>query len=77
MWLGLLYLTAADDPDADGATVLVCAWEAGRERPLTSAGPREAVSDIVRMVREAASSGTSLVAPQCDACGTPLELPFG
>lgn len=76
MWLGLLYLTAADAPDADGDTVLVCLWKAGRDRPLTFAGPREAAPDIARLVRTAASSCGSIRAPRCDACGTPLELPL-
>lgn len=76
MWLGLLYLTAAEAPDSDGDTVLVCAWEAGRERPLTVAGRREAVPDIARLLRQAASSCTSILAPRCDACGTPLDLPL-
>lgn len=76
MWLGLLYFTSAEAPDANGDTVLFCAWGAGRERPLTFGGPREAAADIARLVREAASSCTSILAPQCDACGTPLELPL-
>jgi len=76
MWLGLLYFASDDAPDGGGDTVLVCAWAAGRERPITFAGPREAVSDLVRTVREAASSSISLVAPRCDACGTPLDLPL-
>jgi hypothetical protein len=73
MWLGLIYFSAADAP-AD--SVVVCAWVADRERPLTFSGPRATVPDIARLIRRAASSSTWIVAPRCDACGTPLDLPL-
>jgi hypothetical protein len=73
MWLGLIYFSAAD---AGGETTVVCAWLADRDGPLTFAGPRQAVPDILRLIRRAASSSTWIVAPRCDACGTPLDLPL-
>jgi hypothetical protein len=76
MWLGLLYFTAAEAPDAGGDTAVVCTWVAGRTRPLTFSGPPEGVPDIALLLRRAASSTTWIVAPRCDACGTPLELPL-
>lgn len=72
MWLGLLYLPSADD----GAQVILCAWEHGRERPFTVAGPLTAVTDMARFLREAAAGApTPLLMPRCDACLEPLDLP--
>lgn len=76
MWLGLLYFPPAEAPDAGDERIVVCAWVADHDRPLTFAGPPEAVPDIARLIRRAASSSTWLVAPRCDACGTALELPL-
>ena len=70
MWLGLLYLPST----ADGDQVILCAWERGRERPFTPAGPLDAVAQMARVLREAVLPG-SLLAPRCDECLTPLDLP--
>jgi len=73
MWLGLIYFSGAD---VGGERAVVCAWVADREGPLTFSTPRVAVPDIARLIRRAASSSTWIVAPRCDACGTPLDLPL-
>ncbi|CAA9507439.1 MAG: hypothetical protein AVDCRST_MAG67-2520 [uncultured Solirubrobacteraceae bacterium] len=72
MWLGLLYL-----PSDDGDEVILCAWEHGRERPFTVAGPLHAVPEMARVLREAAASaGTPPLLPRCDGCLQPLDLPL-
>lgn len=76
MWLGLLYLTSDDD---DGACddVILCAWEHGRDRPFTVAGPLHAVPEMARWLREAGTSiSTPPEPPRCDGCLTPLDLPL-
>jgi hypothetical protein len=76
MWLGLLYLSAGETDACDGdAAVLLLAWEEGRLRPLTVGVPLDAVSQIAGLLREAAQTAPVL-APRCDACDTPLELPL-
>lgn len=55
-------------------TVLLLAWEAGRDRPRTVGGPLHAVAHMARMLREAAQHAP-LRPPWCDACRTPLDLP--
>jgi hypothetical protein len=76
MWLGLLYLAPDETGQCDGEkTVLLLAWEAGRDRPLTVGGPISAVAQLARLLREAAQQAP-LLPPQCDACGTPLDLPL-
>ena len=76
MWLGLLYLSPGE---ADGCygeeTVLLLAWEAGRDRPFTVGGPVCAVAQMVRLLREA-TQRAPLLLPRCDACGTPFDLPL-
>jgi hypothetical protein len=73
MWLGLLYLPSSED----GEEVILCAWEGGRERPFTVAGPLHAVTDMARLLREAAAgSGTATLPPRCDACLEPFDLPL-
>ncbi|MGH2942094.1 MAG: hypothetical protein ACRDLN_04895 [Solirubrobacteraceae bacterium] len=72
MWLGLLYL-----PSDDGDEVILCAWERGRDRPLTVAGPLHAVPEMARVLREAdARVGAPTLLPRCDSCLTPLDLPL-
>jgi hypothetical protein len=76
VWLGLLYLPPGEADECDGEeTVLLLAWEAGRDRPLTVAGPICAVAQMARLLREATQQAP-LLRPQCDACGTPLDLPL-
>jgi hypothetical protein len=76
MWLGLLHLSAAEAAACDGEdTVLLLAWEAGRERPLTVSGPITAVAQLARLLRQAAEQAP-LLPPRCDACGTPFDLPL-
>jgi hypothetical protein len=76
MWLGLLYLSSGGADECDGEeTVLLLAWEAGRDRPLTVGGPISAVAQLARLLREAAQQAPLLL-PRCDACGTPLDLPL-
>lgn len=75
MWLGLTYFTADDADEDDGAMVMLCAWEAGRARPLTIAAPSGAVAQMVRMLREP-GGGASIAMPRCDACGTTFDLPL-
>lgn len=76
MWLGLLYLSPGEADECDGEeTVLLFAWEAGRDRPLTVGGPISAVAQLARLLREAAQQAPLLM-PRCDACGTPLDLPL-
>ena len=71
MWLGLLYL-----PSDDGAEVILCAWERGRDRPFTVAGPLDTVPEMARMLQAAgASAGTPPVLPRCDGCLQTLDLP--
>lgn len=73
MWLGLLYLPSADD----GEQVILCAWEPGRERPFTVAGPLASVPDMARFLREAAAGmPMPLQPPRCDACLEPFDLPL-
>ena len=74
MWLGLLYLSAGETDDGE-ETVVLLAWQAGRHRPLTVGGPVGAVTQIARMLREA-TRHAPILPPQCDACGTPLDLPL-
>jgi hypothetical protein len=75
MWLGLLYLPS-DDGD-DDAEVILCAWEQGRDRPFTVAGPINAVPQMARVLREAgASASRPPLLPRCDDCLTPLDLPL-
>lgn len=72
MWLGLLYLPSADDSNQ----VVLCAWQRGRQRPFTLAGPLSAVTDMARYLRdEAAGAATPLQMPRCDACREPFDLP--
>jgi hypothetical protein len=72
MWLGLLYL-----PSDDGDEVILCAWDRGRDRPFTVAGPLHSVPEMARVLREAgACSGTPPLLPRCDGCLTPLDLPL-
>lgn len=73
MWLGLLYFIPEDTAE-DGPMVMLRAWETGRPRPLTVAGPVGAVPQIVRMLREA-GRGAAIEVPRCDACGTSFDLP--
>lgn len=70
MWLGLLYLpvTVGDDD------VILCAWQRGRDRPFTLAGPRHAAPDMARALRQIGAGGL-IEAPRCDACSTPIDLP--
>ena len=76
MWLGLLYLTPGEAVRDDGEeTVVLLAWEAGRDRPLSVGGPISAVAQLARLLREAARQ-VPLLPPRCDACGTPLDLPL-
>jgi hypothetical protein len=86
MWFGLLYGMCEDAPApgarldahpaaAEGAMVILYAWEAGRDRPFTVAGPLSATPDMVRLLRDAAI-GTQLLTPHCDACGAALDLPL-
>jgi hypothetical protein len=56
-------------------SVLLLAWEAGRDRPLTVGGPIGAVAQLARLLRDAARQAP-LLPPRCDACGTPLDLPL-
>ena len=71
MWLGLLYL-----PSDDGDEVVLCAWEHGRDRPFTVAGPLDAVPEMARTLREAdVRTGRPTLLPRCDGCLTPLDLP--
>jgi hypothetical protein len=71
MWLGLLYL-----PSDDSAEVILCLWERGRDRPVTIAGPLQAVPEMARVLRGAgACAGTPPLRPRCDACLTALDLP--
>jgi hypothetical protein len=70
MWLGLLYL-----PSVQGAEVILCAWEDGRDRPFTVAGPLHAVPEMARMLR-AAGSGATTLTPRCDRCLAALDLPL-
>jgi len=75
MWLRLLYLTAdeVDDPD-QGETVILYSWERGRGAPLTVGCPLASAPRIAGLLRQACAR-TGVVAPRCDACGTPLDLP--
>ena len=73
MWLGLLHIPPEETDDED--TVLLLAWEAGRDRPLTVGGPLHAVAQMACMLREAAQQAP-LSPPRCDACRTPLDLPL-
>jgi hypothetical protein len=76
MWLGLLHLSAGETDACDGQDmVLLLAWESGRMRPFTIGGPITAVADLARLLRQAAEQ-TPLLAPRCDACGTPFDLPL-
>lgn len=73
MWLGLLYLPSADD----GEQVILCAWEHGRERPFTVAGPLASVTDMARFLREAAADMPTPPQPRrCDVCPEPFDLPL-
>jgi hypothetical protein len=74
MWLGLVHIPHAETEDGED-TVLLLAWEAGRDRPLTVGGPRHAVAQMARTLREAAQHAP-LLPPRCDACRTPLDLPL-
>ena len=72
MWFGLLY-----DPSDDGAEVILCAWEHGRDRPFTVAGPLHAVPEMARVLREAAArSAIAPLTPRCDSCLETLDLPL-
>jgi hypothetical protein len=76
MWLGVLHLTPGETDRCGGEdAVLLLAWEAGRERPLTVGAPIAAVPHVARLLRQAAEAAPVLM-PQCDACGTPLDLPL-
>jgi hypothetical protein len=76
MWLGLLHLSPGETAACAGEeTVLLLAWEAGRERPLTLGGPMSAVAQLARLLREAADQ-RPLLPPRCDACGTQFDLPL-
>jgi hypothetical protein len=76
MWLGLLHLSPGEAAACDGEeTVLLLAWEAGRDRPLTVGAPIGAVAQMARLLREAAEQAP-LLRPRCDACGTALDLPL-
>ena len=76
MWLGLLYPSPVDtNAYGDEQAVLLLAWEAGRDRPLTLGGPISAVAEMARVLRAGARQ-TPLGKPRCDACGTPLDLPL-
>ena len=68
--------------------MLLLAWEAGRVRPLTIGVPLGMVPQIAGILempywyfqiagilREAAQTAPVL-APRCEACDTPLELPM-
>ncbi len=70
MWLGLLYL-----PASAGGEVVLCAWERGRDRPFTVAGPLRAVPEMAHTLRRAGSAAGSVELPRCDECLTPLDLP--
>ena len=73
MWLGLLYLPSNEA----GEEVVLCAWERGRTRPFTVAGPLDAVTDMARFLRErAAGADTPPLLPRCDACLEPFDLPL-
>lgn len=71
MWLGLLFL-----PSADGDQVILCAWIDGRDRPFTFAGPLDAVPDMARALRRSRALSGSTTLPDCDGCGTRLDLPL-
>lgn len=76
MWFGLRYLAPGDTDQYGGdAAVLLLAWEAGRVRPLTIGVPLGMVPQIAGILREAAQTAPVL-APRCDACDTPLDLPL-
>jgi hypothetical protein len=76
VWFGLLYLPPGEAAECDGEeTVLLFAWQAGRDRPFTVGGPISAVAQLARLLREAAQRAP-LLPPRCDACGTPLDLPL-
>jgi hypothetical protein len=76
MWLGVLYLDAGETDACGGeAAVLLLAWEDGRVRPLTVGAPLDAVAHIAHLLRLGAMTAP-VIAPRCDACDTPLELPL-
>jgi len=76
MWLGLLYLTPDETDECHGdETVLLLAWQAGQERPLTIGGPTGAVAHLACLLREVGEQ-KPILPPRCDACGTPLDLPL-
>ena len=62
MWFGLMYFVADLVDEDDGAMVMLCAWETGRQRALRIAAPVDAVPQMVRMLREA-GRGASIIAP--------------
>jgi hypothetical protein len=74
MWLGLLQLSPGEACDGE-ETVVLLAWQAGRERPLTVGGPMVAVAQLARLLRQAAEQAP-LLPPRCDACGMPFDLPL-
>jgi predicted Zn-ribbon and HTH transcriptional regulator len=74
MWLGLLHLSPGEACDGE-ETVVLLAWEAGRERPLTVGGPIAAVAQLARLLRKAGEQAP-LRPPRCDACGMPFDLPL-
>jgi predicted Zn-ribbon and HTH transcriptional regulator len=74
MWLGLLHLSPGEACDGE-ETVVLLAWKAGRERPLTVGGPIAAVAQLARLLRKAAEQAP-LRPPRCDACGMPFDLPL-
>lgn len=75
MWFGLMYFVPDLVDEDDGAMVMLCAWETGRQRALRIAAPVDAVPQMVWMLREA-GRGASIIAPRCDSCGTSFDLPL-
>ncbi len=72
MWLGLLY-----HPSADGDEIILCAWERGRVRPFTIAGPLSALPEMTRALRDATMrAGSVPLIPRCDCCLATLDRPL-
>lgn len=76
MWFGLLHLSPGEASGCDGdEAVVLVAWQAGRDRPLTIGGPVAVVAELARLLRLTARQAP-LLPPRCDACGTPFDLPL-
>jgi hypothetical protein len=83
MWLGLLYDAcneirpgvSDEDTVEEPGMVILYAWGAGGDRPMSIAGTASTAADSARALRDA-GWGTTLKTPRCDACGTPFDLPL-